>query len=246
MRRITASLRGPRCGRRARCRGRAPRRRAPAPSSSSSCTSPDSELALAGAAVAGLAGERERAARRAAARRASVSPASTGTGSAVALQGDLHAPHAELMVSSCLDPKQMLQARACCPGCSATACALAQQAVFRDFARARRRGFAGPRRHPAADRGESGRDAEPPRAGGRASTARPWSACSTRSRQRGLVERRRGEDRRTNGPVADARRARPGRRASSGASRCTSGASRRGSRAAERAQLLALLEKLAG
>ena len=54
---------------------------------------------------------------------------------------------------------------------------------------------------------------------------------------RQLVERRRGDDRRTKACGSRAPGAR-WRRASSGASACTSAASRRGSRAAERAQLL--------
>ena len=60
------------------------------------------------------------------------------------------------------------------------------------------------------------------------STARPWSACSTRWKRARLVERRRGDDRRTNGLwLTRAAGALAGREIEASASSGTSAASRR-------------------
>ena len=168
---------------------------------SSSSTSPETQLAFAGAAVAGLAGEGKRHA-GAQQRGEQVSPASTGTGS-VAFHGDLHSRPGGAYASIRLfgSPTKRRSSRAArSPGCSATACALPS------------------RRCSAISRASVRRGVSPGRAGilllidanpgvtqsrlARAVASRPldaWSACCDALEERGLIERRRGEDRRTNG-----------------------------------------------
>ena len=199
------------------------------------------KLAFAGAAVAGLAGERERQSGAQQRREQRVAGLRRHR-PVVAFQGDLHAPRQPTLRSPALGAQQTLKP-GLLSGLLGYRLRVAQQAVFRDFARA----------IPEASPGRAGIllliDANPGVTQSRLAQAVGIDRSTMVGvlhalEARDLVERRRGEDRRTNGLWLDARRA---RLVASLKQRIRVHERRVASRlsAAERAQLLQLLEKLA-